>query len=374
MRKLTKKSAIDDIRQLRNEESFFVDSRNMNPYAVLVKEKNGHTAYCFSAPIYQKNNGKLVVLQFEKKDKKNVFIGSDCKITVSENKCLFERKDEAIKIQWEDPVELGDKNRNSSLKILPTYNGIRVIGRKKKIHFSLQWNKGSGKIRFNSLCFALMKEKFQPYFSVASLYSMDSLGNIHPLAMKYSELSPGKFAIEFNRICEEGVSCFEINFYEPKLFQDTTVQSNYPKRNNAYGAMAFVGKTEELGEEWLYSRVDISKLMEFSNKSIQKITLHIPKISFGGNGIELFIPRKRFCSFGSNWEKRIGATNKRLKCDSTKEYLSVDLTDVFIDPLEKRLIYNEGFIMKKSKEKENYVPISTGDSYSYPQILEINYQ
>ena len=72
---------------------------------------------------------------------------------------------------------------------------------------------------------------------------------------------------------------FEINLYERKLFLDTTVESKNIGVNNAFGSIAFVGDTEQFGEQWLYSRPAFSLISELYEKSLNYAVLHIPKYS-----------------------------------------------------------------------------------------------
>ena len=101
--------------------------------------------------------------------------------------------------------------------------------------------------------------------------------------------------------------------------------------------------------------------------------LHIPVFSSESKNLEAYALAGRFCSFGSTWDKKVGTTKVLANCITNKNYLSIDLTELFTDAVEKTLIYNEGLVIKKTKSEEKFVPVSTGDSYSYPQVLEIKY-
>ena len=83
------------------------------------------------------------------------------------------------------------------------------------------------------------------------------------------------------------------------------------------------------------------------------------------------IPEKRFCSFGSTWNKKVNASPKITASNNNGRYLTVDVTTIFANRTDRTLVYNEGLILKKPKGKNDFIAISTGDCYSSPQILEI---
>ena len=78
---------------------------------------------------------------------------------------------------------------------------------------------------------------------------------------------------------------FEINLYEQKLFQDTTVESQNADSNNVYGGTAFLGETTAFGEQWLYSRPDVSKLADLAGRGISKAVLHMNQFNKGADSV-----------------------------------------------------------------------------------------
>ena len=61
---------LNEVRKLRNEDVFDINSNNTNRYSLIVNEKNHtFTAYCFGCPIYNYESKKIVDRVFEKSQK-----------------------------------------------------------------------------------------------------------------------------------------------------------------------------------------------------------------------------------------------------------------------------------------------------------------
>lgn len=357
-------------------QEFLIDKRNSNRYRVMVKESLGHTAYCFSAPIYNTHTRMLVRTDFEKTSTGYSFKGSNGLVSIHKNRCVFENKEgKAIISLNEIPVIQRDNyHSNSNIVIVPTLNGIRFVVTGNKLNLQLKSEIKQQSIRFHSTCFSVMSEKFKPFISVASLYAHDEKVSFSPVEMKYQSKGNQTYDISFFHDLKEGSFVFEVNLYEPKLFQDTTVESLHPDTNNAYGAIGFIGKTKQFGEQWLYSRPDFSKIPDLTSERIDKVFLHIPILNGSTESVDVFIPKKRFCSFVSTWNKKINASEKITTSNNQGRYLTIDVTSMFTERTDRTLVYNEGLILKKPKGKNNFIAISTGDCYSAPQILEIKFK
>lgn len=342
----------------------------------MVKEKLGHTAYCFSTPIYNADTRKLVCLDFIKIKSGYTFKGSSGTISICQNRCVLEGKDgRAIIILNEIPVIQGNKNSDSSsVTASPTLNGLRFAVNGRTLKFTIKSEAKQESICFTPSCFSVMREKFKPFLSVSALYVKDGKGMFAPVEMKYSDKGNQTYELEFFHDVQNGRFSFEINLYEPKLFQDTTVESIHPDKNNAYGSIGFIGKTKQLGEQWLYSRPDFSKIPDLTSDLIDKVLLHIPILNGSSENVDVFIPQKRFCSFGSTWNKKVNASGKVTSSNNNGRYTTIDVTSMFTNRAEQTLEYNEGLILKKPKGKNNFIAISTGDCYSAPQILEIKFK
>jgi hypothetical protein len=205
------------------------------------------------------------------------------------------------------------------------------------------------------------------------LYALDGNGHPHPAMLEHDKAVKGKCKIKIVAPDKSERISFEVNIHESKLFQDTTVESRHPNMNNAYGAIGFIGATEEFGEQWLYSRPDFTKIQDLCSEPIERALLHIPVHSENVWDLDVFVPTSRFCSFGSTWNKKVGGSDQKHKAEVKNGYLTIDVTDIFTDH-DRCLHYNEGIILRKPKGEHNYVTISTGDNCSRPQILEIKHK
>lgn len=366
-------TVLSEIKYLRGMKDFIIDRRNSNRYRVVVKEPMGYTAYCFSTPIYNLDTRRLVIPKFETIKNGYFFKGSNALVSIYQNRCVFENKEgRCIIFLNEAPVIQGEKHQyQSNVTVVPTLNGIRFIVKGNKINLQLKSEAKQEGIRFHSTCFSVMTEKFKPFISIATLYASDGKGNILPVEMKYQEKENQTYDLSLFNDVKHGTFFFEVNLYEPKLFQDTTVESFHPDANNAYGAIGFVGKTKQFGEQWLYSRPDFSKIPDLTSERVEKVFLHIPILNGNTENVDVYIPEKRFCSFGSTWNKKINPSAKIASSNNNGKYLTIDVTTMFTNRTERTLVYNEGLILKKPKGKNNFIAISTGDCYSAPQILEI---
>lgn len=369
-------TVLGEIKYLRRMQDFVIDHRNSNRYRIIVKEKLGHTAYCFSTPIYNTDTRKLIHLYFDKTKSGYTFKGSNGTISVCQNRCIFENREGRVVVSLKDlPIIYGFKgNTQSTISVSPTLNGLRFIITGKSLSFLLRSETKQESIRFHSTCFSIMREQFKPFLSVSALYASDGKGTYAPVEMKYRDIDSGTYELECFHEVQNGRFMFEINLYESKLFQDTTVESIHPDENNAYGAIGFIGKTVQFGEQWLYSRPDFSKISDFTSERIDKVLLHIPVLNGSSENVDVYIPGKRFCSFGSTWNQKVNASGKVTSSNNNGRYITIDVTTMFTNRTEHTLVYNEGLILEKTKDKNNFIAISTGDCYSAPQILEIKFK
>lgn len=367
------RTVLKEIKYLRGTEDFWVDKRNSNRYRILVKESMGATAYYFSVPIYNNKSKTLVQTNFVHNKNGVSFIGTSGLISVNQNRCVFENQGGRCIVLLSDIPKIYDSQSTSKSNVIitPTLCGLRFKVTGNRINLQLKSEIKQESIRYNSLCFSVMQEQFKPFLSLASLYAQDERDNVLPVEMKYQEKENQTYDILLYHDGASGCLLFEINLYEPKLFQDTTVESAHPDINNAYGAVAFIGQTKQFGEQWLYSRPDFSKIPELTADRIEKALLHIPVLNENTENLDVYIPEKRFCSFGSTWNKKVNGSGKVAISNRNGRYITIDVTSVYTNRTEHTLVYNEGLILKKPKGKSNFIAISTGDCYSAPQILEI---
>ena len=373
------KSIISEIEKIRGERKLDIDSSNSDRYCVVSSETDGtKSTYCFSTPIYNLASRRLVDLCFHNNGKEIFAECSNTKITLSDS-ILLESTDgwAKIKVQTTFCGLNGGKALFDEDEIFPTTNGIVYKARcneRDPFVFEMELSRAFADIRSNGKCFALMNTQFKPFISVSSIGIVNSKGEvIAPADISYQHFDSKKFRIIIIPRVDDGeYLLFEINMHEPKLIQDTTVESLYSKMNNAFGTTAFIGKTERFGEQWLYSKLDMNKIITFSNKRINRVILHIPRYNNECGSLSAFGLSARFCSFGSNWDNKVLSAKPLTDTASNNSYESLDITALLTDINTKRIKHSEGFILK-SKTKNGFTVISTGDSCYSPQILEINY-
>lgn len=367
-------SVLQEIKYLRGMEDFVIDSRNSNRYLIKVKEREGHTAYCFSSPIYNIHTKKLVLHELKKEKTGGSFQGTNALVSICQNRCVFENREGRAVIYLKESPALQGSTQSHNVRIVPTLNGMRFVVKGNRIDLTLQSDSKQEGVRFSPSCLSIMNEKFKPFITVAALYASNANGAFSPLEMSYKDKGDGIYDVSIFHEIKNGTFTFEVNLYEAKLFQDTTVESFNPDSNNVYGAIGFVGKTKKFGVQWLYSRPDFSKIPDLASGKVEKALLHIPIMNGNSDSVDVFIPKKRFCSFGSTWNTKIDASPSIGRAHSKGRYLTIDVTDLFTNRKDQTLAYNEGIILKKPKNENGFVAISTADCYSAPQILEIKFK
>lgn len=256
-----KNGIVGEIKVLRKGGPIRVDHRNANRYRLVLQEENGSsTAYCFSTPIYNLRTGKILDFAFHQSGGVCCSAGSGSSITVSEDVLLenaegYCRASLRGKPVYHTPGEL----RTGRETLYPAANGVAYKVRcSSDAPYRLRVSVGRPflQIRENRKCFALMREEFQPYLSVSSIGAVNAGGQvIAPAELAYEKASDREYILYIKPCCASAAYVmFEVNLYEPKLFQDTTVESENPGMNNAFGGIAFLGNTRMYGEQWLYTR------------------------------------------------------------------------------------------------------------------------
>ena len=220
-----------------------------------------------------------------------------------------------------------------------------------------------------------MSERFRPFVSFSCIGTSDANGNIiAPAKISYQKITDRKYTVSVIPCSSLGKSVLiEANLYEPKLFQDTTVESKNAKANNAFGSIGFIGSTKEFGEQWLYSRPDFTKMSALNDKKILRAVLHIPKLNTGSIELTSSKVAARFCSFGSTWDNKIAEASTFNESQITDNYINLNLMPVLTDK-QGSLQRGEGFILKAKRKNTGFSVIATGDNYLFPQILEVNYR
>ncbi|MBO5967054.1 MAG: DNRLRE domain-containing protein [Clostridia bacterium] len=362
------KNVLEEIRYLRGNKDFTIDRCNQNRHCVLVAENGGKTSYYFSAPLYHCTTKKLVTPKIWKTSDGYEIRGTNGTVKIEDRSLIFENQDGKV------IVEMMNTNIRANQNLYATLNGAYFRLSQREIRFIVRIESDKEKsVLFNAKCLAWMKGTFTPFFSVAAMYAQTHQGELLPICIEWNQHE--KNTVEGRILGTEDTEflCFEANLYEPKLFQDTTVEQKSPDQNNVYAPIGFVGNTEQLGKQWLYSRPDIFQISEESSGLVEQARLYIPKFYGNAEDLKLYVPQKRFCSFGTTWNNQVDQMEKKCSIRENERYLSIDVTNLFSDSKYHFLIANEGMILKGSSPN-HYVAIATADCYSHPQILEIQWK
>lgn len=373
-------SIVKEIAKLRNGNTLSIDSQNSNRYRLVAEENDGSkTAYCFSVPIYNSQTRKIVDVSFKRSDDEYHLTGSNAHMTIAQD-IRLETPDGSCALSLRGDRACPEENRLfwGEYVLRPTTNGLAVqadCSDGKQVEFVLTCSRSFMGVRANDKYFALMSEEFKPFITISCIGVTDG-GEylIAPAQIDYQKESDERYAISLSSKSPMGRRLlFEINLYEPKLFQDTTVESQNPKVNNAFGGTAFIGNTAAFGEQWLYARPDFSRLPELLDKQIRKAVLHLPKLSRSDVPLTAYRVARRFCSFGSTWDNRIDMAGSIANSTAAPGYQSLDLTNLIRDPVTQTITPLEGLILRTAVKGSGFSAVATGDSYYTPQILEINF-
>lgn len=374
-------SAISEIKKIRGEEYINIYHDNRNKYSILVSESDGSvTSYSFSSPIYNATTRKLVDGLFTKDNNRYCCYGSNCTSVIDTDRIIMSNSVDKYTIGVADKVIAGDADTVafSSFSVKPTLNGILISAESSERGLSLFVNmdKPYMNTRESSKAFSVMHEKFVPLMTVTPIGVTDSNGAVcAPCKLESARTSEQNFIVKITPL--ETLGCrmlIEVSMYDAKLMLDTTVDSANENENNAFGCIAFIGKSHGLGEQLLYSRIDNTKIGELLYKKINHAALHIPCIGGTEQTIDAYRVGRRFCSFGSSWSSRVSEAQKIGSLINRGDYKTLDLSKLIINPLNRQLLKTEGFILHASEESNGFSVLSTGDSATKPQVLEINYK
>ncbi len=352
-----------------------INTNNFNRYCILSDEGSSVTAYCFSVPIYNNATKRLVRREFIRDKNLFRFCGSNSNGFVHHGKLILTNNDggACIDLPCNIVSQMEERLICKSWQIFPTFNGVHIHCTTATAAFTLNIDRTFPIIRHCSKSFGIMKREFYPFLTVTPLFSTNSNNQRFPATIEYEKKDDQTYQVIIRATQGNSVN-FELNLYEPKLFQDTTVESLHPNENNAYGGISFLGRTDWTGEQWLYSRLDLTKIAEFDSVRVKKMLLHLPRWNGVEKEILIFKPVSQFCSFKSNWENKIDQTELDLKINLQDKYLTADVTKLFTNPTEQRIIQTSGLILKPKILNEDFIGISTSDNYTLPQILEIEYK
>ena len=336
------------------------------------------TAYCFSVPIYHENTGRIVDLRF-RHGGNNLYEGSNVRVGIGDSIDLQNRFGNCklffsgtISKKTTESVCITSPDHYT--EITPTLNGLlfKVSSLcKGRYAITMKVDKPYGSINANGKAFSLMRERFTPLVTVSCIGTVNSRGEvIAPCEIQYQKVSEWEYCLTFESKSRHGKSIwFEINMHDVKLVQDTTVDDRHPKENNAFGGTAFLGKTDMLGQQWLYSRLQLTNLPQPQNKVIRSAVLHIPNFGCAYGLLNASRISTRFCSFGSTWENKISVTEEFTESVFSRGYYHLDMTSLFRNGKWE----DHNFVLRAKNSQNKPVVVSTGDSFYRPQILEVKY-
>ena len=375
-------STMNIIKNLRKPKSNIVVCENSNRYRVVCEEaKAKRTAYYFSVPIYNIDSGKLINCSFYQQENYINLLGSNASVALT-NKIQIKNAEGKCCIPLKYlPIYISKKRLQCGTDyIFPTTNGIvyqAYCNDNKGFAFHMKVDLPFSEICMNNRCFSIMSSQFRPFLTVSCIGTLNEQQKIiAPARLEYESQNfvQGRYNLKIlpNGLLGRWV-LFEINLYEPKLFQDTTVESFNPTINNTFGGTAFIGKTKEYGEQWLYSRPDLTNMVDVLDKKIYKAIWHIPVYGKECIPIYAYKVHTRFCSFGSTWENKVSIEKTSIIGSCRDGYQSFDITSFITNPTTNRLITTDGILLKQNIRSQAASIIATGDSHYRQQILEVNY-
>ncbi len=360
----------DIVQILRNNKPLYGDYVR-NRYSIIASESNGEkTAYCFSIPIYREGTTMFIEPVFHKDGDIIHMEGSNAAVNINNNISLRNKYGE-VKLITDSVYKYISENEvlYDNRHIYPSFNGItckEMLREGKVVKLKASVQDADMQIRVNNKCFAFMREQFVPLMTISCIGASDNNGTVlAPAILDYAHTGAGEYEITISTSCPFAESIlYEINMYEPKLFQDTTVESENPQSNNAFGSIAYAGYTNVYGEQWLYIRPDMGKIPDIAYANISKAILHLPLYQKTGVGLKAYSVSRRFCSFGSNWNNKITSKSAGKSSVTGNGYVSFDITDIYSDR-------EAGYIIKPEQKDGGFACIATGDNYHNPAVLEI---
>lgn len=349
---------LDIIKKIRNEQELNIIRNNNNPYRILLKENDGIAAYYFSVPIYSERNRQLIEFRWQKVDNKFVFNGINATAEIQGNILTLKNIYGQAMISFDKEVE-----------IEPTFNGGSVSAISSKIVFNILLDKDLP-VRGNGKFFAFMRDEYIPFLVINGIYGK-VYDKYYPLKVAALKIGVRNYEILIETYNENGVQIlFEIDLHSEKFILDTTVESKNPNMNNAFGGVAFLGRTEEYGEQWLYTRFDPMQLTDLKVYQVKRANLYIPKYNASNSLLESYKVSTPWCSFGVTWETKKTLSELIYRARRHEKYEIVGVTDEIKDILRKNESKNTGIVIKGRDARGNTL-VSTGDNYLLPQILEI---
>lgn len=375
------KNAIKEIKKIRAQEDLKFEINNSNEYRLLVKEKDGLTAYYFSCPIYRQSDRKLVYLNFDYNNQKYKALGSNCITEIQNNKINLKNHIGQISVDLLKNYNFAQKEnyiQSENIKIHSTYNGIALhysFKNQDNFKFNISTDKHYTNLRFNGNYLAFMQDEFIPFCTISCISVIDNITKqCYPYTISYRQNTEKNYTVlsgMLNTESNDFTVVLEISLYANKMIFDTTVESNNPDKNNAFGSVTFLGKSREFGEQWLYSRIDTMQLMDLNHYLVKEANLYLPKYSKGDLNIKSYKMAAPWCSFGSTWNTKVNFNSLLSMTRKNANYKIIDVTEVIRDILRLNEPRNPGVVIKADETASEYEVLATADNYFTPQILEI---
>ena len=370
---------LETIKRIRGEKTVYAEPMKGNRHVLLVHEREGEAAYCFSAPLRSKAEGGSAFGFFPTSDGGFRMEATDGNVKVKGDMLLFERPDSTVCVRlphtcgWQED---GEALVGGDIRLTPTTGGVvvhKTLDAGEPFTFRVVPSDLSLGVRSNSKYFALMEEKYVPSFVIAGIGVFDRGAACHALSVSHVFEGTGYAVTVEGTEASRGELVFELNWYEHKLLQDTTVEANRPRENNAFGGVAFVGRSDTFGEQRLYLKLDYVMLNEFQNKKLKSARLYLTVLGGENRALEAFVMEKRFCSFGSTWKEKVGYGKRQLSVCIEDGLCGIDLGPVLIGRTGA-LKNSYGLLLRGTEGTQGCLAIATGDSYAYPAVLELRYE
>lgn len=364
------------VAELHGSEELDVDTRQANRYCIRLNTSLGKEAYYFASPIYNASSRKLVQRRFLPNGSEFCFVGSNCAVAVSGTGIILRQEERNFTLTFPRTQvwQIRDGHLESAdYTVYPTCNGICLGGSVERLCFGYSAHVPKQTIRVSKNCLCWMEQQFKPAVVVSALTAGGAGQNV-PLVVTSEQASEHTGSIRFSAtepILRRG--WMEVHFYEPKLIQDTPVSGRLPTENNAFGSIAFIGKSAFYGAQWLYTRLDVSKMQELRGAYVREMKLYLPCLSGNAAVPELYGLTARFCSFGSNWNNKVGRSEDGGRSVlAIPHFLCLDLTRFYTN--RARLTESVGTVLTPSHfGKSGCHVIATGDCGAMPPVLCVKY-
>lgn len=366
---------LETVAELHRSAELDVDTRQSNRYCIRLNTPNGKEAYYFASPIYNAHSRKLVRRVFLQNGTEYRFSGSNCTVTVSGMQIRLRQGTRAftVTVPRQQVWRFQDGHLESAdYTVYPTCNGVCLGGSVTALRLGYSARLPYRNVRISQNCLCWMEQQFKPAVVISAL-TAEGTRQRAPLRVRLEQASENAGTVCFETTdpaLRRGFA--EIDFYEPKLIQDTPVSGRLPKENNAFGPIAFIGKSAFYGTQWLYTRLDISKIQELRGVPIRDMKLYLPCLSGGGAAPELYGLTARFCSFGSNWSNKVRQSENGQTASILPRFLCLELTRFYTS--RARLTESGGTVLTPSHSWEPGCHIlATGDCCAMPPILCVKY-